>query len=173
MVPHSLIYLGHIMNSFAVEKNDINNQSVANELQRALSSTYALYFITHNYHWNVEGARFVSLHTFFEEQYTELFSAIDLIAERIRALGFYARSYQDDQFFNNINKLDEPQNNDAESASNQMIQNLISLNIEVINACQVAKSAAGEVNDDETEDMMIERITIHQKVIWMLQSIIK
>ncbi len=150
-------------------------KSVAEALQDVLKDTYALFLLTHNYHWNVEGPKFVSLHTLFEQQYTELFTAIDEIAERIRALDAYALPDHYADILNNIAKLSNPvlKTKNKDEAANQMIANLIKLHENVVKSAQIAKELADDLDDEESEDITIARIQIHQKSIWMLKSIIK
>lgn len=148
------------------------DNSVAPALQRVLSGTYGLYLATHNYHWNVEGARFASLHLLFEGQYNELFKAVDTIAERIRAIGAYALPFEE----GNITQISEMTSNplnketDADERADRMINNLLALNEEVVKTCQAAKEAALNDHDDESDNLMVERITAHQKAMWMLRS---
>jgi starvation-inducible DNA-binding protein len=153
----------------------ISHLPVAAALQRVLANTYGLYLATHNYHWNVEGRNFASLHSLFGAQYNELFLAIDVIAERIRALGEYALPFEGD----NITHISSMTSNalnketDAEARTDRMIHNLMALTDDVIESCQSAKEEAQDVEDNETEDMMITRISAHQNSLWMLGSILK
>lgn len=154
-----------------VESSNAMNKS----LQTVLNNTYGLYLETHNYHWNVEGENFFSLHKLFEEQYNNLFKAIDVIAERIRALDFYALPFEGDEILkvlkttsNAINKETDPN-----ARATRMIHNLIEVNEKVIISCQAAKTEAQGTSDDESENLMVERITSHQKAVWMLKSTAK
>jgi starvation-inducible DNA-binding protein len=148
---------------------------VAQALQGVLKDTYALYLATHNYHWNVEGHNFVGLHTLFETQYNELFAAVDVIAERIRALDVYALPNHYEEVLKALQNLSNPLNKDTAKGdvADRMIRNLLDLNGKVVDAAQAAKKAADKAGDDETQDLMVERIQIHQKASWMLRSIIK
>ncbi|MBY0427722.1 MAG: DNA starvation/stationary phase protection protein, partial [Alphaproteobacteria bacterium] len=139
----------------------ITENAVTLALQDVLANTYGLYLATHNYHWNVEGEKFVPLHALFNSQYNELFIAIDEIAERIRTLGEYALPFEGENIINLLKTVSNPLNKetDANARANRMVHNLIALNDEVINSCQVAKEACQEVYDDESENVMIERIT--------------
>ena len=151
------------------------NNPVTQVLQDVLADTYGLYLATHNYHWNVEGSKFIILHKLFEDQYNELFLAVDLIAERIRALGDYALPFEGD----NIIKISKMTSNalnkesKADERAERMVHNLIELNEAVIKSCQWAKEEFRNVNDDESDNLMVERITVHQKALWMLRSIVK
>ncbi len=152
-----------------------SNNPVAKALQEVLRAKYSLFLQKHNYHWNVEGPRFHSLHVMFEEQYNELFKAIDVVAEHIRAIGEYALPFEDESILKFMSDLKNPLTSDdnAIDRSYLMVENLITLNQKVIDTCQNAKKAAVNAEDDETEDLMIERITQHKEVIWMLSSINK
>jgi starvation-inducible DNA-binding protein len=149
--------------------------SVAGALQHVLKDTYALYLLTHNYHWNVEGPKFVSLHTLFEQQYTELFAAIDEIAERIRALDAYALPNHYDEILQLVGTLSNPLNKERNKdlVADRMIANLIALHERVVSSAQKAKHLADELSDEESQDLAIARIQVHQKALWMLRSIVK
>ncbi len=138
---------------------------VVQGLQDVLTSTYGVYLATHNYHWNIEGTQFVSLHGLFDQQYNALFQAIDVIAERIRALGEYALPFEGDNIVQALKSISNALNKetDANARGHRMVQNLLVLNEETVAACQKAKHSAQKVDDDETENLMVERITAHQK----------
>ena len=144
-------------------------------LQEVLANTYGLFLATHNYHWNVEGANFVALHKLFDEQVNELFTAIDSIAERIRAIGDYALPFEGDNITQLFKLTSNPLNKETEAAAraNRMIQNLVSLHVAVISSCQAAKAECKKQKDEESENVMVERITVHQKALWMLNSSLK
>ena len=148
---------------------------VAKILQTVLANSYGLYLVTHNYHWNVEGVNFYPLHKIFEEQYNELFQAIDKIAERIRALDDYALPFEGDQILQITRMTSNALNKetDANARADRMVYNLMTLNETVVKSCQSAKEEAQKQLDDETENLMVERITIHQKAMWMMRSILK
>lgn len=148
---------------------------VSESLQILLTNTYGLYLATHNYHWNVEGPQFATLHKLFEEQYNELFQAIDMIAERIRALGAYALPFEGDEIVDILKTTSNALNKEthADARATRMVHNLIKMNESVIDSSQFAKSVAQTTSDDETENLTVERITVHQKALWMLRSIIK
>ncbi len=152
-----------------------SHNAVAQTLQNVLASTYGLYLMTHNYHWNVEGSNFVPLHTLFEGQYTALFLAVDTIAERIRALGEYALPFEGKDIVQISTMTSNALNKEtaAHDRAERMLHNLIDLNETVIKSCQASKKAAQNTHDDETENLMVERITAHQKALWMLQSTAK
>jgi starvation-inducible DNA-binding protein len=155
--------------------NILSSNPVAQALQTVLKDTYSLYLATHNYHWNVEGQNFVGLHNLFEQQYTELFTAIDTLAERIRALDVYALPNHYEEVLKGLQSLPNPlqKNDDGNSTATRMIENLLTLNARVIDSARLAKQAAEKSRDDETIDLMVQRIQVYQKSSWMLRSLIK
>lgn len=152
-----------------------SNNVMGKSLQNVLSHTYGLYLATHNYHWNVEGAHFFSLHKLFEEQYTHLFKAIDVIAERIRALDLYALPFEGDEILKMLKETSNATNKETDAGGRvmRMVHNLIDINDKVIASCQSAKTDAQDAGDTESESLMVERITYHQKALWMLKSTAK
>ncbi len=159
-----------------VLKSDIKvGNAVAKSLQAMLVDTYGLFLATHNYHWNVEGPHFASLHQLFEAQYNELFIAIDDIAERIRALGDYALPFEGSEIVGQLKNISNPllKEKGADKRAHMMIENLLTMNDNVIKAAQNTKKAAQNNDDNETEDMMIARIQVHQKTAWMLNALIQ
>ena len=142
--------------------------TVIEGLRQVVADSYALLGQTHLCHWNVEGSDFFALHQAFEEQYTELFTAIDEIAERIRALGSYSpgglASLARMAGFDEI----------AEDApAKTMVSSLVDQNEKLIHHAADARDAAAEADDKETEDLMIARIQVHEKTRWMLKSFLK
>lgn len=149
-----------------------SNEAVSQSLQAVLANTYGLYLATHNYHWNVEGSRFMPLHHLFESQYNELFLAVDVIAERIRALGDYALPFEGESIVNISKMMSNALNKEsaADDRAQRMLSNLIELHEAVIKSCQFCKKIAQNLRDDESENLMVERITTHQKDLWILES---
>ncbi len=138
---------------------------VATALTHVLADSYTLYLKTQNYHWNVEGERFNSLHAMFEEQYTELREAIDEIAERIRAIGAKAPgSYKEYQ------ALSDMEDGNSSFSANDMVADLHDSHLMLAKSIQKAIDAADDADDDVSEDMMIARMTVHEKTMWMLRS---
>jgi starvation-inducible DNA-binding protein len=141
-----------------------NNKEVVDGLARVLADTFVLYFKTHSYHWNVTGMQFKALHELFEVQYTELWNAIDEIAERIRALSEYApvnlKELQDKATLREAGQLP-----DAE----EMLKQLAHDNRAIVDSIYPALRAAQEAGDEATTDMLIGRVTIHEKAAWMLE----
>ncbi len=149
-----------------------SSNAASQSLQNVLGNTYGLYLVTYNYHWNVEGTRFISLQDFFERQYHELFLAVDAIAERIRTLGNYAHLVEEENTipFSKMTPAVFSKEVHGDDRAQRMLQNLMELNECVINKCQASKKVAQNVCDDASETLMIERITAHQKALLMLQS---
>lgn len=147
--------------------NTEDRNTIVNGLSRLLADSYTLYLKTHNYHWNVTGPMFTSLHTLFENQYTELAAAVDVIAERIRALGEFAPgSYQ---AFARLTAIKEE--NDVPGAD-KMIENLIeSHQIIIRHARELLQTAAIET-DEVSSDLLTQRMEFHEKNAWMLRSLL-
>ncbi len=148
--------------------SDQDRQQIAKGLSALLADSYTLYLKTHNYHWNVTGPLFNTLHTMFEEQYTELAPAVDEIAERIRALGIDAPgSYRD---FAALTSIDESRG--GESAED-MIRELVIGQEAVVRTARAAFPAADEAHDEPTADLLTQRMQIHEKNAWMLRSMLE
>ena len=145
--------------------NKKTDASVVEALRQVLADSYALLAQTHVCHWNVRGPNFFGLHAAFEEQYTELFAAIDEIAERIRALGALAPGG-----LGKLAKRAGLEEIDEDSKPDVMVKHLLDANKKVAKDLAAARDCAGDSGDAETEDMMIARIQVHEKTIWMLDS---
>lgn len=141
---------------------------IAEALNLVLADSYALMAQTHFAHWNVEGPSFFALHAAFEEQYTELFQAVDEIAERVRALGFYAEGG-----LSNLATLSGIGELKAPTAATDMVSALAKAHKKIITDAGKARDLAGEIGDNETEDLMISRVTVHEKTLWMLESFLR
>jgi len=142
--------------------------ALTKSLNQVLADSYALMALTHQAHWNVEGPGFFALHTAFQTQYEELFIAIDEIAERIRALGDYAIGGLGT--FAEVARIKEYAPQQAQEA---YVKAVLEANQKLVTDAGKARDLAEEVNDLETQDLMIGRITVHQKTIWMLGSFLK
>lgn len=138
----------------------------AEALRQVLADTYMVYMKTHGYHWNVTGPQFHALHTMFEEQYTEMWNAMDDIAERIRALGAFAPGTGREMA--ELSAIEEADNT-VPSAAN-MVANLLADHEKLIRRTREAVEVADEVDDDGTEDMLIARMQQHEKFAWMLRA---
>lgn len=142
-----------------------HREKIAAGLSKVLADSYLLYLKTHNYHWNVTGELFHQLHEQFEEQYTELAEAIDVIAERIRAIGFRAPgSFKE---FNEITSIEEDTD---QPKAKEMVKRLAKANEQVIRTAREALKPANEADDEATLDLLTERLTVHSKTAWMLRS---
>ncbi|MBB4304715.1 starvation-inducible DNA-binding protein [Rhodobium orientis] len=144
-----------------------DRSAIADGLARLLADTYTLYLKTHNFHWNVTGPMFNTLHTMFEEQYMELATAVDEIAERIRALGVHAPgSYK--QFADLTSLSEETSVPDAK----EMIAQLVKDQEAVVRTARSVFPTAEAANDEPTADLLTQRMQIHEKTAWMLRSMI-
>lgn len=141
---------------------------IAQQLSRLLADSYTLYLKTHNYHWNVTGEQFNTLHAMFETQYTELAGAVDEVAERIRALGLPAPgSYRE---FNGLTSIEEADGNETAA---EMLRELVVGQETVARTAREAFPAADGANDQPTADLLTQRMQIHEKNAWMLRSMLE
>ena len=141
--------------------------SITQALSKVLADTYTLYLKTHNYHWNVTGPQFNDLHAMFMTQYTELWTSVDLIAERIRSLGHFAPgSYKAFAGLTAIRDEDEV------PPATQMTQNLLSGHETVARTCRESFPAAEKAGDQATMDLLTQRLQVHEKTAWMLRSLL-
>ena len=141
---------------------------IAEGLSRLLADSYTLYLKTHNYHWNVTGPQFRTLHLMFEEQYTELAQAVDSIAERIRSLGEPAPgSYA--QFA----ELSSVKEETGFPSAEDMVKNLVIGHETVAKTARSVFPSAEKGNDEATLDLLTQRIQLHEKTAWMLRSLLE
>ncbi|RKQ68836.1 starvation-inducible DNA-binding protein [Litorimonas taeanensis] len=137
----------------------------AEAVSRLLADTYTLYLKTHGYHWNVEGPHFQQLHIQFMEQYTEMWTAVDELAERIRALGHYAPgSYAEMAALSNL--TEESGRPDWKA----MVTTLAKGHEQVAKTARDVLRVAEEAGDDATADIVAPRVTLHEKTAWMLRA---
>ncbi|WP_459614045.1 Dps family protein [Bordetella sp. 2513F-2] len=142
--------------------------AVAAELSKLLADSYTLYLTTHNFHWNVTGPLFNTLHTMFMEQYTEEWNALDSIAERIRALGHYAPgTYRE---YAKLSSIEEPK---SIPEALEMVRILVEGNEAVAQTARAAFDKADAANDQPTADLLTQRLDIHEKNAWMLRSLLQ
>lgn len=147
--------------------SDELRQEIGEGLSRLLADTYTLYLKTHNFHWNVTGPLFNTLHLMFETQYTELALAVDLVAERIRALGLPAPgSYA--QFA----KLTSIQEETGVPAAEEMIRQLVKDQEAVVRTARSIFPVVEKANDQPTADLLTQRMQVHEKTAWMLRSLL-
>ncbi len=140
--------------------------SVAEALNNTLADTYTLYMKTHAYHWNVTGPQFHTLHVMFEEQYNEMWTALDEMAERVRALGVFAPT--SGKQFAELSALDNEEASPPPAAT--MVQNLLSDHEALIKRARSGLAIAEEAGDAASADLLTVRIQTHEKTAWMLRS---
>jgi starvation-inducible DNA-binding protein len=139
--------------------------AIAEGLSRLLADTYTLYLKTHNFHWNVTGPQFNSLHLMFEGQYTELAAAVDLIAERIRALGVPAPGS-----YSAFAKLSSIAEADGNPAAADMVRILAEDQLAVVRTARSVFPLADAAHDEPTADLLTQRMQVHEKTAWMLRA---
>ena len=145
-----------------------DRKAIADGLARLLADSYALYLKTHNFHWNVTGPMFQTLHTLFMEEYTEQWNALDLIAERIRALGHPAPgSYK--QFA----KLSSIPDEEGVPAAQDMVRQLVEAQEAVARTARSVFPLVEQANDQPTADLLTQRLQVHEKNAWMLRSLLE
>ena len=145
-----------------------DRNAISDGLGRVLADTYTLYLKTHNYHWNVTGPQFRALHLMFEEQYRELWAATDELAERIRALGYYAPGT-----YAEYAKLTSIQEDNGVPSADQMVANLVKGHETVVKTARDLFQLADEAKDEVTADLMVQRMNASEKTAWMLRSMIE
>lgn len=141
---------------------------IAEGLSRLLADTYTVYLKTHNFHWNVEGPMFQTLHILFMQQYTETWNAIDLIAERIRSLGHYAPAT-----YKQFQKLASIRETEGVPKATKMIELLIEGQEAIVRTARSVLPLADKANDEPTLDLLTQRMQIHEKNAWMLRSLLQ
>jgi starvation-inducible DNA-binding protein len=152
----------------AIDAASTDTAALTRSLNQVLADSYALLSLTHLAHWNVEGPGFFALHTAFQTQYEELFVAIDEIAERIRALDAYAIGG-----LGTLAQVAQMKEFASPLPQEHYVQALIAAHGKLVSDAAHARALAGVTNDAESQDLMIARITLHQKTIWMLKSFLK
>jgi len=152
--------------NLGIEEQD--RAAIVEGLSRLLADTYTLYLKTHNFHWNVTGPMFNTLHLMFETQYTELALAVDLVAERIRALGFPTpATYSAFQQMSSI-----PETPGVPKAL-EMVQLLVEGQDSVVRTARSLFPLVDRVNDEPTADLLTQRMQVHEKNAWMLRSLLE
>ena len=146
---------------------ETDRKEIAQGLARLLADTYTLYLKTHNYHWNVTGPMFQTLHLMFEQQYNELGLAVDSIAERIRALGFPAPAT-----YAEFIELSSIKDEKGVPAADKMIKKLVDGQEAVVRTARSIFPAVERVNDEPTADLLTQRMQVHEKTAWMLRSLL-
>jgi starvation-inducible DNA-binding protein len=149
-----------------ISKKD--RQAIATGLSHVLADSFTLYLKTHNFHWNVTGPMFQTLHLMFEVQYNELWLALDLIAERIRALGHPVSATP-----KTLEKLSSIKSEEGVPKATAMIQSLVKGHEAVARTARAALETADKANDQPTVDLLTQRLQVHEKTAWMLRSLLE
>ena len=141
---------------------------IAEGLSRLLADTYTLYLKTHNFHWNVKGPMFQTLHLMFETQYNELALAVDLIAERIRALGYPAPGT-----YREYAKLSSIKETEGVPEAREMIRLLVEGQEAVVRTARGVFPLVDKANDEPSADLLTQRMQVHEKTAWMLRALLE
>ena len=158
--------MSHQPIDIGIEEKD--RLEIAAGLSRFLADSYTLYLKTHYYHWNVTGPMFNTLHLMFETQYTELSLAVDLIAERIRALGVYAPGT-----YKEFAKLTVIPEDTSVPKAQDMIKNLVAGQEAVVRTARSLFPVIEKASDEASADLLTQRIQLHEKTAWMLRSLLE
>jgi starvation-inducible DNA-binding protein len=145
-----------------------DREVIAAGLSRLLADSYTLYLQSHNFHWNVTGPMFQTLHVLFMEHYTEIWNALDLIAERIRSLGLPAPGT-----YREFSKLASIKEVEGVPSATEMIRILVAGQEAVAKTARKAFKAAEKANDQPTCDLLTQRLQVHEKNAWMLRSLLE
>ena len=145
-----------------------DREKIAEGLSRLLADSFTLYLKTHNFHWNVTGPMFNTLHLMFEQQYTELALAVDLIAERIRALGHPAPGS-----YKAFGKLTSIEEETGTPGAEEMIRRLVAGQETVVRTARKLFPLVDKAGDEPTADLLTQRMQIHEKNAWMLRSLVE
>lgn len=148
--------------------SEAQRKKIAAGLSALLADSYTLYLMTHNFHWNVTGPQFNSLHAMFMAQYTEQWNALDIIAERIRALGFPAPGT-----YKEFVKLTSIKEIDGVPKANDMVRHLVAAQEATARTARKLFPIVDEANDQPTADVLTQRIDVHEKTAWMLRSLLE
>ena len=146
----------------------VERRAIAEGLSALLADSYTLYLMTHNFHWNVTGPQFNSLHAMFMGQYTEQWTAIDIIAERIRALGFPAPGTHGE--FARLTSIREPE---GVPDANEMVRQLVVAQEATARTARNLFPVVDAARDQPTADVLTQRIHVHEKTAWMLRSLLE
>ena len=156
------------MSKIDIGIKDKDRKAIAEGLSRMLADTYTLYLKTHNFHWNVTGPMFQTLHLMFETQYNELALAVDLVAERIRALGYPAPGT-----YSEYAKLSSIKETAGVPKATDMIKLLVEGQEAVVRTARSIFPLVDKVNDEATADLLTQRMQVHEKTAWMLRSLLE
>lgn len=149
-----------------IDKKD--RKAIADGLSHLLADTYTLYLKTHNYHWNVTGPMFQTLHLMFQTQYNELWLAVDMIAERIRTLGEVAPGT-----YKSFSKLASIKEEEGVPKATDMLKNLVKGHEQAAKTARKIFPVADKVSDEPTADLLTQRLQVHETTAWMLRSLLE
>ncbi len=144
-----------------------DREKIVKGLSKLLADSYTLYLMTHNFHWNVTGPQFNGLHTMFMDQYTEQWNALDIIAERIRALGFPAPGT-----YKEFSKLTAIKEVEGVPSATDMLKLLVNAQETTARTARGLFPVVNEANDQPTADVLTQRLNVHEKTAWMLRSML-
>ena len=148
--------------------NNTDREKIVKGLSILLADSYTLYLMTHNFHWNVKGPQFNSLHLMFMGQYTEQWNALDIIAERIRALGHPAPGT-----FAEFAKLTSVKEVSGVPKANDMVRHLVDAQETTARTARKLFPVVEAANDQPTADLLTQRLEVHEKTAWMLRSLLE
>jgi starvation-inducible DNA-binding protein len=148
--------------------NEGDRKQIADGLAHVLADSYTLYLKTHNFHWNVTGPMFLTLHLMFETQYNELALAVDLVAERIRSLGHFAPATYAE--FSSLTSIKEPK---GVPIAKEMLTQLVQGHEAVARTARGVYAAVEKAHDEASADLLTQRIQLHEKTAWMLRSLLE
>lgn len=148
--------------------SDKHRKAIAEGLARVQADTYTLYLQTHNFHWNVEGPMFNTLHLMFMDQYTELWNALDAVAERIRSLGYPAPGT-----YAEFARLASIKEAEGVPAAMEMVRTLVVGHEAVARTIRAVFPTAEKGSDESSVDLLTQRLQVHEKTAWMLRSLLK
>ena len=154
--------------SINIGLTETQRKDIADGLSALLADSYSLYLMTHNFHWNVTGPMFNTLHQMFMTQYTEQWAALDLIAERIRALGFPAPGT-----YKTLSELASIKEVDGVPKAMEMVEHLVGAQEATARTARKLFPLVEEANDQPTADLLTQRMDVHEKTAWMLRSLLE
>ena len=168
MAKSSVVNPGRSAPAINIGISEKDRAAIARGLSRLLADTYTLYLTTHNFHWNVTGPMFNTLHVMFMQQYTEQWTALDLIAERIRALGLPAPgTYREFVQLASIKEVD------GTPRAMDMVRHLVTAQEATARTARALLPVADKANDQPTMDLLTQRLDVHEKTAWMLRSLLE
>lgn len=154
--------------SISIGISEDDREKITNGLSALLADSYTLYLMTHNFHWNVTGPQFNSLHMMFMDQYTEQWNALDIIAERIRALGHPAPGT-----YKEFVKLASIKEIEGVPKSDDMVRHLVAAQEATARTARKLFDLVNAANDQPTADLLTQRLEVHEKTAWMLRSLLE